>query len=114
MKHGKITLILGCALVACLSSPLRPSAKPLTKSAIEGKKICWGKDWKQFSSGGKVTNNVAGEGTWSISKTGVISVNFPSGPFSGIVTESGDGSFIYSGSWIGTPKLTVGGGVYCN
>ena len=112
MKAWASLSVMGLCL--SLICPSQASAKPLTKSDVEGRKICWGKDWKQFSSGGKVTNNVAGEGTWSISKAGVITVNFPGGPYSGIVTELGDGSFIYSGSWIGTPKLTVGGGVYCN
>ncbi len=63
---------------------------------------------------GKVNNNVASDGTWSINKAGVISVNFPSGPFSGVVSDLGYGTFVYSGSWVGTPKLTVVGGVYCN
>jgi hypothetical protein len=103
------------SLTLSLLSPSHALAKPLTKADIEeGKKICWGNDWKQFSPGGKVTNNVAGEGTWSISKAGVITVKFPSGPFSGVVRDMGGGAFEYSGSWIGTPKLTVQGGVYCN
>jgi hypothetical protein len=97
-----------------LSLFLPSLALALTKADIEGKKICWGKDWKSFGPGGKVTNNVAGEGTWSISKAGVITVKFPGGPYSGVVRDLGGGSFEYSGSWVGTPKLTVGGGVYSN
>ncbi len=93
--------------------PSHGLAKPLTKADIEGKKICWGNDYKSFSPGGKVYNNVAGEGTWSINKAGVITVKFPSGPFSGVVRDLGGGAFEYSGSWIGTPKLTVVGAL-CN
>ncbi len=88
-------------------------AQPLTKANIEGKKICFGKLWNSFSPGGKVTNNVAGQGTWSISKAGVIAVRFPSGPYSGVFRDLGGGASEYSGSWIGTPTLTVAGAL-CN
>jgi hypothetical protein len=99
----------------CLCFPSLASAKPLTKADIEGKNICWGNNPRNsFKTGGKVTNSVAGEGTWSISKAGVITVKFPSGPYSGVIRDLGGGSFEYSGSWIGTPKLTVGGGSFCN
>ncbi len=93
--------------------PSYAMAKPLTKADVEGKKICWGNDYKSFSAGGKVYNNVVGDGTWSINKAGVITVKFPNGPFSGVVRDLGGGSFEYSGSWVGTPKLTVIG-AYCN
>ncbi len=112
MKAYVALVVTGLSLSLFL--PSLALAKPLTKADIEGKKVCWGKDYKIFSSGGKVSNNVAGDGTWSINKAGVITVKFPGGPFSGIVRDSGDGTFEYSGSWVGTPKLTVGGGVYCN
>ncbi len=42
--YGKA--VLGCLLVAGLSSTAL--AKPLTKADIEGKKICWGDDFKIF------------------------------------------------------------------
>ncbi len=112
MKACASLVATGLSLSLLLSS--HALAKPLTKADIEGKKICWGKDYKSFSPGGKVYNNVAGDGTWSINKAGVITVEFPSGPFSGVVRDLGGGAFEYSGSWIGTPKLTVQGGVYCN
>ena len=89
------------------------TAKPLSKTDIEGKKICWGQNYATFSAGGKASSNVAGDGVWSISKSGVITVKFPGGPYSGVVRETGDGAFEYSGSWVGTPKLTVVG-VLCN
>ena len=106
--YGKA--VLGCLLVAGLSSTAL--AKPLTKADIEGKKICWGDDFKIFYPGGKVYNNKVGEGTWSIDKAGVITVKFPYG-VSGVVRDAGGGSFVYSGSWIGTDKLTVAGAL-CN
>ena len=110
----KARVSLAFTLSLSLFFPTLALAKPLTKADIEGKKICWGNDWKSFSPGGKVTNNVAGEGTWSISKAGIITVRFPSGPYSGVVRDLGGGSFEYSGSWVGTSKLTVIGGAYCN
>jgi hypothetical protein len=105
--------IVVTTLSLSLLSPSHALAKPLTKADIEGKKICWGSDYKSFSPNGKVYNNTVGEGTWSINKAGVITVNFPSGPYSGVVRDLGGGSFEYSGSWIGTAKLTVIG-AYCN
>jgi hypothetical protein len=87
--------------------------KPLTKADVEGKKICFGSISNSFSSGGKVTNTVAGRGTWSLSKAGTIRVRFPSGPYSGVFRDLGGGSVEYSGSFVGTPK-TRGVGGYCN
>ncbi len=105
----------GLALGLSLFLPSLALAKPLTKADIEGKNICWGKSPRNsFNTGGKVTNSVAGEGTWSINKAGVITVRFPSGPYSGAIRDLGGGTFEYSGSWVGTPKLTVDGGLYCN
>jgi hypothetical protein len=111
MKAG-VSLAL-TTLTLSLFLPSLALAKPLTKADIEGKKICFGNVRHSFSPGGKVTNNVAGEGTWSISKAGIITVRFPSGPYLGVFRDSGGGAFEYSGSWIGTPKLTVVGAL-CN
>jgi hypothetical protein len=88
-------------------------AKPLTKADIEGKKICFGSISNSFSSGGIVTNTVAGRGTWSLSKAGRIRVSFPSGPYSGVFKDLGGGLVEYSGSFVGTLK-TKGVGGYCN
>jgi hypothetical protein len=99
---------LGLAVVL----PLSVLAKPLTKADIEGKKMCWGDDFKIFYPGGKVYNNKVGEGTWSIDKAGVISVKFPYGVV-GTVRDAGGGSFVYSGSWINANKITVAGAL-CN
>jgi hypothetical protein len=97
-----------------LFSPSNALAKPLTKADIEGKKICWGSsDYKVFSPGGKVYNSIVGDGTWSINKAGVITVKFPNGPFSGEVRDLGGGAIEYSGSWVGTSKLTAIG-AFCN
>jgi len=48
-----------------------------------------------------------------INKAGVITVSFPHG-VAGVVRDLGGGTFEYSGSWLGTSKLTAGGGYYCN
>jgi hypothetical protein len=95
------------SLTLSLFLPSYASAKTLTKADIEGKKICWGTTQDVFSPGGKVRNNVAGDGTWFINKAGAIMLKFPNGPFSGAIRDLGGGAFEYSGSWIGTPKLTV-------
>jgi hypothetical protein len=117
--ENKMKYSIAIAMTIISLSPLWPShvlAKALAKADIEGRKICWdgGNTWNRFSPGGKVTNNIAGEGTWSISKAGVIRVKFPSGPYSGVVRDLGGGAFEYSGSWVGVPKLTVDGGAYCD
>jgi hypothetical protein len=118
-RHGKAFLWL--LVAAGLLSPPHAMAKPLTKADIEGKSICWGgsspgggSPRNSFYPGGKVTNSVAGDGTWSISKAGVLTLKFPSGPYSGVVKDMGGGAFEYIGSWVGTPKLDVAGGHFCN
>jgi hypothetical protein len=101
--------VLGCVLVACLSS----TAMAVTMTEIKGKKICWGSNYMIFRSGRKVYSNVVGNGTWSINKVGAIALEFPpSGPY-GIVKGLKRGGLEYSGSWVDTPKLTVVG-AYCN
>jgi hypothetical protein len=101
-------VVLGCVLFACLSS----TAMAVTMADVTGKKICWGSNYMTFT-GGKVYSNVVGDGTWSLNKAGVIALKFPSGPYSGIVKALKRGGLEYSGSWVGTPKLTAVGG-YCN
>jgi hypothetical protein len=103
------SITLGLSLV--LSSTAW--AKPFTKADVEGKTICFSTVTNKFSPGGKVYNNVAGNGTWSIGKDGVLKISFPSGPFAGVYRDLGGGSIEYTGSWTGTDKLTVVGG-YCN
>jgi hypothetical protein len=108
----------GCGLLglAALSFvivlPSSATAKPLSRADIEGKKMCWGDDFKIFYPSGKVYNNKVGEGTWSIDKAGVISVKFPYG-VAGTVRDAGEGSFVYSGSWINGTNINVAG-VLCN
>jgi hypothetical protein len=102
-----IVVAFGCSLALVW-------AKPLTRADIEGKKICWGTTTNLFKPGGKVYNNVAGEGTWSVNKAGDITFKFPKGPYSGTATDLGGGSFEYTGSWVGTPNMTIDGGAFCN
>jgi hypothetical protein len=105
-----ISLALGCSLILSLPS----LATAATKADIEGKKACWGgNDWKLFHPGGKVTSSVVGEGTWSVSKSGVITVKFPSGPYSGVIAIRSGGMVEYSGTWIGTPNITAIG-AFCD
>jgi hypothetical protein len=104
--------IVVTSLGLSLLSPSHALAK--TKADIEGKKICWeGGVYQLFNPGGKVYNNSVGDGTWSMSKAGVITTTFPSGPYSGAIRDVGGGAVEYSGSWVGTPKLTVIG-AFCN
>ena len=61
---GRVSLVAGCMLVAYFSHTA--SAKTLTKADIEGKTVCFGGNVTNvFSAGGKVYNNIAGDGTWS-------------------------------------------------
>jgi hypothetical protein len=108
-SYGLLSLAALSVVIALPSSAL---AKPLTRADIEGKKMCWGDDFKIFYPGGKVYNNKVGEGTWSIDKAGVISVKFPYG-VGGTVRDVGGGSFVYSGSWINGSNISVAG-VLCN
>jgi hypothetical protein len=109
------TYVAPVSMVLALSLLLPSSmlAKPLTRADIEGKKICFGSISNSFSSGGIVTNTIAGRGTWYISKAGRIRVSFPSGPYSGVFRDLGGGLVEYFGSFVGTPKIRGVGG-YCN
>jgi hypothetical protein len=53
---------------ACSVWPSNVLAKPLTKADIEGKKMCWGDDFKIFYPGGKVYNHKVGGRTGVRSK----------------------------------------------
>lgn len=104
--NSRVVSSIGFSLM--LLSPLTTAAA--TKADIEGKKVCWGPgDWKTFHPDGKVTSPIAGEGTWAINKAGIISVKFPTGPYSGVITIKGAGAVEYSGSWAGTPSVTATG-----
>jgi hypothetical protein len=90
------------------------SAMAATKAGVEGKKICWSQNNStSFHSGGTATSSIAGEGTWAVGKGGVITLKFPSGPYSGVVTLEAGGVAEYSGSWVGAPTLTATG-TFCN
>ena len=90
------------------------SATAATKADFEEKKVCWGgSNQTSFNPGGKATSTIAGAGTWAVSKAGVITLKFPSGPYSGVIAIKAGGMVEYSGSWTGTPTLTVNGG-FCN
>src|ERR1700691_3654897 len=89
------------------------SATAATKADVEGKTMCWeGNNRTSFHSGGKLTSSVAGEGTWAVSKVGVA-VKLPSGPYSGVIRIMAGGMVQYTGSWAGTPAMTVIG-AFCD
>ncbi len=123
MKACISLAVTGLGFSLMLLSP--SSATAATKADFEGKKVCWDgssadlsggsrlKNWTSFQPGGKATNSIAGDGTWAISKAGVITLKFPSGPYSGVITIMGGGMVEYSGSWVGTPKITPIG-AFCN
>ena len=98
-------------VAACFSSAALGNT--LKNADIEGKKICFvdGSIINTFSPGGKVYNNVAGDGTWSIDKTGVMKISFPRGPYAGVYRDLGGGSFEYTGSWAGSPNVTAVGAI---
>jgi hypothetical protein len=101
----------GLGLSLMLLSP--SSATAATKADVEGKTMCWGgNNQTSFRPGGKLTSSVAGEGTWAVSKAGVA-VKFPGGPYSGVIRIMAGGMVEYSGSWAGTPTMTVVG-AFCN
>jgi hypothetical protein len=108
----KMCVLLAASLGLPLLSPSLVGAA--TKADLEGKKICWGgNNWTTFSPGGKATSSVAGAGTWTIAKTGDVSVKFPGGPFSGVMRIKDGGVVEYTGSWVGAPNITAAGS-FCN
>jgi len=71
-RMQKRVSLLGAAALVSLSLPSPASASAVTAADLSGKKICWNNGSASvYSRGGKYSNNLSGEGTWSITGAGV-------------------------------------------
>ena len=69
------------------------------------KKDLLGNDYNLVEPGGKVYNNVAGDGTCLSTRRGYNISNSPSGPFSGTARDSGGGIYSNIPVLVGTPNM---------
>lgn len=103
MRREFSLVLIGLGLPLVLQSSA--IASPITAKDLTGRKICW--DYgniSTFGAGGKYSSPLAGEGTWSITSTG-IQIN--TSRFTGImdIDKQPDGTF--------KSMLERGSGKYC-
>jgi len=68
-------------------------AAPVTSADLSGKKICWNNgSVSSYGSGGKYSNNMTGDGTWSMTGGGVH-VHTERYDYVATMQKSADGSF---------------------
>ncbi len=68
----KFLQVIGGGFVFGLTLISAALAAPVTSADFAGKKICWGGgSISSYRAGGKYSNNLTGEGTWSMTKGGV-------------------------------------------
>jgi hypothetical protein len=64
--------LLGAAVLFSLALLSPVSASPVTAADLSGKKICWNNGSASvYGRGGKYSNNLSGEGSWSVTGAGV-------------------------------------------
>ena len=68
----KYALPLAAVVIVSLAYLSPAQAAPATSADFTGKKICWGGgSISSYRAGGKYSNNLTGEGTWSMTNGGV-------------------------------------------
>jgi hypothetical protein len=105
MKKRAIYVLVVASSVLCFASPA--IAKPVTKAELVGKTICWNFANKEtYSSDGKVTDDLWGNGTWAITARGFLQLRLEhwqgildmekqqDGSFRGKYTASGGGDYV--------------------
>jgi len=64
--------LFGAAVVLSFALASPASASPVTAADLSGKKICWNNGSASvYGHGGKYSNNLSGEGAWSVTAAGV-------------------------------------------
>jgi len=68
-------------------------AAPVTSADLSGKKICWNNgSVSSYGAGGRYSNNMTGEGTWSMAGGGVH-IHTDRYDYVAIMQKSADGTF---------------------
>ena len=89
----KLLSLLGAAVLLSLAFLAPASAAPVTAADLSGKKICWNNGSASvYGRGGKYSNNLSGEGTWSVTGAGVH-VHTDRYDYMAAVQKLPDGSF---------------------
>jgi len=85
--------LLGVAAVFSLASFSATHAAGVTSGDFSGKKICWGgNSISSYGAGGKYSNNLTGEGTWSLSG-GRLHIHTDRYDYVAAVQKAPDGTF---------------------
>ncbi len=89
----KLLSLLGAAVLLSLAFLAPAPASPVTAADLSGKKICWNNGSASvYGRGGKYSNNLSGEGTWSVTGAGVH-VHTDRYDYMAAVQKLPDGSF---------------------
>jgi hypothetical protein len=68
----KFLFLIGAAAIFGVGLVSAAQAAPVTSADFAGKKICWGGgSISSYGAGGKYSNNLTGEGTWSMTAGGM-------------------------------------------
>ena len=100
---------VGAAFVFGVGLLAAAQAAPVTSADFAGKKICWGGgSISSYGAGGKYSNNLTGEGTWSMT-VGGMHVHTDRYDYIAKIQKLPDGSF--TAVILGTEIKTAG--AYC-
>jgi predicted secreted protein len=84
---------LGAASVLFLAFFSSAWAATVTSADLSGKKICWDNgSVSTYNHGGKYSNNLSGEGTWSVTASG-LQIHTERYDYVAIVEKLPDGTF---------------------
>ncbi len=84
---------LGAASLLSLAFVSAASAAPVTSADLSGKTICWDNgSASTYGRGGKYSNNLSGEGTWSLTAGGVR-IHTDRYDYVAVVQKRRDGTF---------------------
>src|SRR5579863_1069024 len=89
----KFLFLIGAASMFGLSSVSAAQAAPVTAADFSGKKICWGGgSISSYGRGGQYSNNLTGDGTWSLSG-GSLHIHTDRYDYVATVQKTADGTF---------------------
>jgi len=90
MPRCLLPLITASAVIAGLSAA---SAAAVTSADFSGKKICWDNgSTSSYGAGGKYSNNMTGDGTWSVAGS-ALHVHTDKYDYVAAIQKAPDGTF---------------------
>ncbi len=89
----RLLSIVAAGAALSLVSLAAANAAPVTSADLSGKKICWNNgSVSSYGAGGKYSNNMTGNGTWSMAGGGVH-IHTDRYDYMATMQKSGDGTF---------------------